>query len=77
MKSKRHRAPRASTTKCVRIVGQGVPIRLSNTDAFQIVHRDHDGEYCTKKFYRDWYGANGEPRARCRINEHGRVVSCG
>ncbi len=40
--------------KCVRLVGQGVPTRLSNTEAAAIV-REHDGEYCPKSFYRDWW----------------------
>lgn len=64
MKSRLHRAPRCSTTKCVRIVGQSAPVRLSTADAFQIVHRD-EGEYCTKAFFRDWHS---------RINEQGRIV---
>jgi hypothetical protein len=29
--------------KCIRIVGQGVPIRAPDADAFQIIVRDHDG----------------------------------
>lgn len=34
--------------KCIRVVGQGVPVRMSDADAFQIVERDKDGEYCPK-----------------------------
>ncbi len=41
--------------KCVRIVGQGVPVRVSDEEAFQIVHRDKDGEYCSKSFYKEWH----------------------
>jgi hypothetical protein len=41
--------------KCFRVVGQGVPVRMSDDDAFQVVIRDGDGEYCSKKFWRDWY----------------------
>ena len=41
--------------KCIRIVGQGVPVRMSDADAFQIVERDKDGEYCSKRFWRNWY----------------------
>jgi hypothetical protein len=41
--------------KCIRVVGQGVPVRMSDADAFQVVIRDLDGEYCTKQFWRDWY----------------------
>lgn len=44
--------------KCLRIVGQGVPCRMSDDDAFQIVVRDGDGEYCPKKFWRAWYAPN-------------------
>jgi len=41
--------------KCVKIVGQGIPARLSNEDAFQIVERDRDGEYCPKHEWREFY----------------------
>jgi hypothetical protein len=40
--------------KCFRVVGQGVPVRMSDEDAFQVVVRDHDGEYCSKRFFKDW-----------------------
>lgn len=41
--------------KCVRLVGQGVPVRVSNEEAFQIVERGKDGEYCPKSFFKDWH----------------------
>jgi hypothetical protein len=42
--------------KCIRLVGQGVPVRVSDAEAFQIVERDDgDGEYCSKSFFKDWY----------------------
>lgn len=41
--------------KCVRLVGQGVPVRMSDEEAFQIVERDKDGEYCSKSFWKDWW----------------------
>ena len=41
--------------KCIRVVGQGVPVRMSDDDAYQVVVRDGDGEYCPKSFWRDWY----------------------
>lgn len=41
--------------KCFQVVGQGVPVRMSDDDAFQIVDRDKDGQYCSKKFWREWY----------------------
>jgi hypothetical protein len=48
--------------KCVRVVGQGVPVRMSDADAFQIVHIDHDGEYCSKSFWKKWYDTNKTDR---------------
>ena len=41
--------------KCVRIVGQGVPVRYTDEEAFQLVERDGDGEYCSKGSWRKWY----------------------
>lgn len=41
--------------KCVRIVGQGVPIRVSDAEARKIVEREGDGEYCGKQFFKDWW----------------------
>ena len=41
--------------KCVRMVGQGVPVRMSNEDAFRIVHNEKGGEYCSKSFWKEWY----------------------
>lgn len=38
--------------KCFRVVGQGIPVRMSDEDAFQIVDRDGDGEYCPKSVIR-------------------------
>lgn len=38
--------------KCFRVVGQGVPVRMSDNDAFQVVVRDHDGEYCPKSVWK-------------------------
>jgi hypothetical protein len=42
-------------SKCVQIVGQGIPVRFTNEDAFQIVERDKDGQYCSKRVWRDYY----------------------
>jgi hypothetical protein len=41
--------------KCVQFVGQGVPVRCTDDEAFQIVERDLDGQYCSKGFWRKWY----------------------
>lgn len=40
--------------KCVRMVGQGIPVRVSNEDAHQIVEIDKDGEYCSKSFFKQF-----------------------
>lgn len=40
--------------KCIRVVGQGVPVRLTNEQAHEIVERDKDGEYCSKSFWKNW-----------------------
>lgn len=37
--------------KCVRIVGQGIPVRLSDEDAHTLVNMG-DGEYCSKGFWK-------------------------
>jgi hypothetical protein len=41
--------------KCIRVVGQGVPVRLSDEKAHEIVVRDKDGEYCSKSFWKGWW----------------------
>lgn len=41
--------------KCIRVVGQGIPVRMSDDDAFQIVVRDHDGDYCPKRVWKEYY----------------------
>lgn len=63
--------------KCVRIVGQGVPIRLSDDDAHQIVARDLDGEYCPKDVWKDFRDNNADENFRGRHHhriESGRIV---
>jgi hypothetical protein len=50
--------------KCIQLVGQGVPVRVSDEEAFQIVVRDGDGQYCSKSFWREWYDRQGKPRLR-------------
>lgn len=39
--------------KCFQVVGQGVPVRMSDANAFQIVDRDKDGQYCSKKLWKE------------------------
>lgn len=64
--------------KCVRVVGQGVPVRLTDEDALQLVDRDKDGEYCPKAFWKEWYDNHTSEahrvRVYCKLNERGRVV---
>ena len=38
--------------KCFQVVGQGVPVRMSDADAFQVVERDDDGQYCPKSVWK-------------------------
>lgn len=52
MKSRRHRSPRTGGSKCVQVVGQGIPVRLTNMSAHQLVAVDHDGEYCPKRVFK-------------------------
>lgn len=59
--------------KCVRVVGQGVPTRLSDEDAHTLVVVDGDGEYCSKAFWRDWY-RKSPTRSYSRISPTGRLV---
>ena len=44
--------------KCVRVVGQGVPVRMPDAEAFALVHIMGDGDYCPKKLWREWYDGN-------------------
>ena len=46
--------------KCIRVVGQGVPVRVSDDDALRVVVRNHDGEYCSKRVWREFW-AGHEP----------------
>lgn len=32
--------------------GSDVPRRFSDDDAYQIVHVNHDGEYCSKQYWK-------------------------
>lgn len=41
--------------KCVKFIGQGVPHRISDAEAFHLVVLDHDGEYCPKRVWREFY----------------------
>ena len=63
--------------KCVRIVGQGLPARMSDADAAQII-REGDGEYCPKRIWKRFHDENLDERFRkrafTRISPTGRLV---
>ena len=39
--------------KCFQLVGHGTPVRMSDDDAFQVVVRDNDGQYCPKHVWKE------------------------
>lgn len=59
--------------KCVRVVGQGIPVRLSDADARRLVEVDGDGEYCPKAVWRNHYRCHGTPPLRIRLLPDGRA----
>jgi hypothetical protein len=75
MKSRLHHAPRADSRKCVQIVGQGVPIRLSNDDAHRIVAINHDGQYCPKSVFKAYRKNHPEHPANSRIDSQNKIVA--
>lgn len=61
--------------KCIRLVGQGVPARMSDDDAFQVVERDGDGQYCPKDLWKDWnVRYEREPYMLKLVGPHLRIV---
>lgn len=64
--------------KCVQIVGQGLPVRMSDEDARTIVVVDHDGEYCPKRVWKQFHDHNLDPRFQTRvasyIDSRGRIT---
>jgi hypothetical protein len=83
-KHRRHGSPKGSTTKCVQVVGQGMPVRLSNADAYRLVAIDHDAEYCPRSVWRKHqaYVAEHAPDSakwpfsapRYKLTDEGRLV---
>jgi hypothetical protein len=55
--------------KCIRVVGQGMPVRMSDEDAFQIVVRDKGGDYIAKCM---WRGLTPAPHVPMRAKLVGR-----
>jgi len=77
MKSKLHHSsngPRGNRV-CVRVVGQGVPVRLSREDAHRLVALDHDGEYCKKSFFKQWRKDYDNHPEFSRITDKGEIVA--
>jgi hypothetical protein len=40
--------------KCVCQIGQGVPVRMTDAEAAELV-AEGDGEYCSKGFWKTWW----------------------
>jgi hypothetical protein len=63
----------SEVAKCIQVVGQGVSVRLSDDDAFQVVDRDRDGQYCAKHYWKGEYDTksatfpDGRPRRYVRL----------
>jgi hypothetical protein len=71
VKHHRHASPRHSGSKCIQIVGQGIPIRVSNADAHQLVAIDKDGQYCPKKVWKAYHAAHpGQFAVRHKLVPH-------
>jgi hypothetical protein len=66
--------------KCVRIVGQGIPVRMSDADAHTIVAIDSDGEYCPKSVWKSYCDGEymqkhgGRPAGRAYLAANGRIT---
>jgi hypothetical protein len=78
MKSRLHHAPRADSMKCVQVIGQGIPIRLTNEDADRLVGRGHGlpGDYfCPKSVFKAYRKAHPDHPAHSRIDSQGKIVA--
>lgn len=60
--------------KCIQVVGQGIEVRMSNEDAFQVVERDRDGQYCSKRLFKDAY-KDREPKLAKLVGNKITLVS--
>jgi hypothetical protein len=40
---------------------------VSDEDAFQIVDRDRDGQYCPKKLWREWHAAAADQTGLAKL----------
>jgi hypothetical protein len=59
--------------KCVQVVGQGIPVRLSNEDARHLVEVDHDGQYCPKSVWKQFH-ANNPVRPAHKLLPSGKII---
>ena len=77
MNSRRHRSPRPDGRKCVQLVGQDIPVRLSNEDAHRIADMfgDHDGQYCPKSVFKKYRIEHPEHPALHRIDSQNKIVA--
>lgn len=75
MKSRLHHPARPCARKCVQIVGQGVPVRLSNDDAHRVVAVEHDGQYCPKSVFKKYRAEHPDHPALSRIDSQGKIVA--
>lgn len=64
--------------KCFQVVGQGIPVRMSEADAKRVVEIDKDGEYCPKRLWKEFHDGNADERYRertfHRLDEKNRIV---
>jgi hypothetical protein len=63
--------------KCIQVVGQGIPVRMSDADAAQVI-AEGDGEYCAKAVWKRFHDRNADPdyrqRRRCHLNSRGEII---
>lgn len=60
--------------KCIQLLGQGIPIRVTNDDADFLVRTDHDAEFCPKSVFKEYRKAHPEHPARSRIDVRRHAV---
>jgi hypothetical protein len=60
--------------KCLRVVGQGRLVRMSDEDAHEVVVRDNDGEYCPKSEWKKERTDADDRVAELRTGPKGRRV---
>lgn len=53
--------------KCVQIVGQGIPVRLTNEDARRVVEVDKDGQYCPKHVFKKFWAECPDEAAKAAM----------